>query len=206
MAVGVADLPGQQRPIALDELIAGGEHADARPGVHLHREPTERGEHAEMSGRQHDAGREHELAGAHVLAGVAHGRTRFDRTCDVHRGAIGGELGDLDHDGRVGARRHRRAGHDAHRLALVDRAVERGARGQRADHPQGHRHLGDVGRAHREAVDRGVRERRDGLGCDDLLGEHQAEGAPQRNRRGRAHAAPGQHVLACVFQRDHAAR
>ena len=159
-----------------------------------------------MTGGQHNTRREHELAGADVLACVAHRCAGLDRATHVHRGAIGAELRELDHDRRVRTVGHRCAGHDAQRLARADWVRERRSGGERADDPKGDRRRGDVGGAHREAVDRGVRERRDRLGRHDLLGQHQAQSRAQRDDRRGAHPAPSQHVLASIFQADHRPR
>ena len=47
--VRVADLPGRERLAGLDQLVAGGQHADPGPGVDDHLGDAEAGEHAEVA-------------------------------------------------------------------------------------------------------------------------------------------------------------
>ena len=104
------------------------------------------------------------------------GRRRRARTWSPARRRVRDEhavvavaLGALDHHDRVGAVGHRRAGHDADRLAGADRRPS--ARARPASSPTTRSRTGaprpragGVGGAHRVAVHRGVGERRDRLG------------------------------------------
>ena len=162
--VRVADLARRERP-GLDQLVAGREHADPRPRVAPAPRSTSRlASTPRCAGVSTVPGLEHPLArlevaarGPHVVAG-ARGRDDRDPSSPSAFGA-------LDHHDRVGAVGHRRAGHDADRLARRRPAIV-GARpaGELADDAQ--RDRGRVGRArgvggpHRVAVHRGVRERR----------------------------------------------
>ena len=65
----------------------------------------------------HGAGREQQVAGLDVVAGGAHRRARLARPRDSRTRSAVEPLAVLDHHDRVGAGRHRRAGHDPDRLA-----------------------------------------------------------------------------------------
>ena len=117
--VALADLAGLQRRTVVDQLVAGRQHGDRRP----------RDTPATVA--RVDAG---EHAGDRRVArpcrrGTARRRLRRRRRRDARRrpaatatrqaDPVGRRpsLGVLDHHDRVGAGRHRRAGHDADRLA-----------------------------------------------------------------------------------------
>jgi hypothetical protein len=98
---------------------------------------------------------------------------------------------------------HRRAGEDAHGLALFDRAVEAAAGGGLADLLEGRRHRSHVFGPHGIAVHRRDRDRRLGHARSDVLGEYAAE------RVGDAHVFGGearhaaQHLRLRLGDRDH---
>ena len=119
--------------------------------------------------------------GSHVAARGAHVLAELR---DLDRDEIAVDNRALDHHDCVGTVGHRRAGHDADRLAGSDRNRRRRARGQLADHAQA---SGRIGGADGVAVHAGVREGRHRLGCDDVGREHQAArvGAIDRARRER---------------------
>ena len=127
--------PGASGPAGLDELVAGGQDADPRPGVDEHLGHTDPGQHAEVPGADHLAGGEHRIADAEVVASLAnrlaggHLRPQGDPRAVVEPGRA------LDHEHGVGPGRHRRPGEDAHRLAGLESAVGR----------MPGRHLGDHG-------------------------------------------------------------
>ena len=118
---------------AVDQLVAGRQHADARPAEHGHAPVAQAGQHAEVAGREHGAGSEHLLAGRDVLAGRTWSPTVAG--CSMSTVAPVGRRRALDHDDGVGAGGHRGAGHDAHGLARPDLDVGRGAGGDGAGRP-----------------------------------------------------------------------
>ena len=101
---------------------------------------------------------EHSGAGLHVAPRGPYVLGRFRLLDDD---VIAVDACALDHHDRVGAVGHRRAGHDANRLAGPDCDRRRPARGQLTDHTQATRR---VGRAHRVPVHARVREGRHLLG------------------------------------------
>ena len=126
-AVRVVDLPGSPRLARLHHLVAGGEQGDARPAVHRDLGEAERRDETQVLRTQHRARPEHDRAGPDVLAPRAHVRAGLDRAkLDPLSRALA-EL--LRHDG-VRPARHRRAGHDAERLARSDAALVDGAGGK----------------------------------------------------------------------------
>ncbi len=135
-------------------------------------------EHTEIRGREQRAAREHELSGLDVAARVTYVLAGFR---DLDHDAIAIDARALDHHHRVGTRRHRRAGHDANRLARTDRGRGRAARGQLPHDAQG---PGCVGGAYRVPVHARVGERRDRLAGDDVLARARA-----RTRRGMRRSA-----------------
>ena len=160
--VRVADLARRERA-RLDELVAGRQHADARPRIRTHL-GARRGSRARRGARASSTvpGSNTTLAGLDVAARAAgrgrraRGRRRSTTPSSPSR------VGALDHDDRVGAVGHRRAGHDADRLARRRPATvgacpagssptTRSRTGASSPAPDG------VGRAHRVAVHRGVR-------------------------------------------------
>ena len=185
--VGVADLAGRERRGVVDQLVAGGDHA--RPAAAgTDREPARRRPRpARRGGRAAAPCR----AASTSSPGCDVARPPAARCCARRR--LGSSIrrtvaspvapsGALDHHHGVGARGHRRAGHDAHRLARADRRGRRprpaatvpttasatGWSGGGA---------GDVGGPHGEAVHRRVGERR-----------HRPR-ARRRRRRARSRAA-----------------
>ncbi len=73
---------------------------------------------------------EDEIAGLDVAARAPHVLAELGRL-DLDPITVGARA--LDHHDRVGAVGHRRAGHDADRLARTDRDRRRAARGELAD-------------------------------------------------------------------------
>ena len=130
--VGVADTARLQRA-ALDQLVARRDHTDARARVTRHLVDVEARENAQVRGRQQHAAREDELAGLHITTGEPHVLARLRHLDDD---VVAVDARPLDHHDGVGAFGHRRARHDANRLARSDRD-RRGASGrQLTDHPQ----------------------------------------------------------------------
>ena len=117
--------PGSSGCGPLDQLVAGGEHADPGPG---HDRDLGRGRATASTprwpARQHLAGREHRLA---RLRGRrrpgARGCRRAPRSRTSTVASSSATCGALDHHDGVGAVGHRRAGHDADRLARPDATV-----------------------------------------------------------------------------------
>ena len=100
-----------------DQLVAGGEHDDARAGVHERRGVPGVGQQPELRRTQPLTGRHQHLPLVHVLAGGAHVFAWSRALEDAHQVAV--DLGVLDRNDRVGSGRDRRAGGDPHRLAAA---------------------------------------------------------------------------------------
>ena len=152
---------------------------DAGAAVHLHPTDVDAREHAEVRRAEHGAGAEHDLARSDVATGAAHVVARLRLLLHEHA-VVAVALGELDDDDRVGAVGHRRAGHDADRLAVADgRPWARDPPGSSPDHPEANRRVGRGAggalRPHRVPVHRGVRERRDRTGRRDVGREHEPE-------------------------------
>ena len=147
------------------------------------------------------AGREQQVARLDVVAGGSHRRSRSHGPRQAN--TVGGEqLAVLDHHDRIGARRHRRSGHDPDRLA--------GAQTGRCSAPAATSSttVNSIGtsatsaRADGVSVDGAVGERRDVFGGDDIGREHQPAGALERHldrcerRRTPRAPAPGRPPVA----------
>ena len=186
--------PGASSTGTFPQLVAGGDHPDARTRVRRDLGQAERAEHAEVRGTEHGARVEHGVALVEVAAGGAHVQPRLDLHRDPH--AVGAVArGRLHHHDGVGARRDRRAGHDADRLPGTDRHGRCVPGREVAHHVQpdrrGVRRARGVGGPHRVAVHRGVRERRDLLARDDVGREH----SPSASRTATDAGAGARHRL-----------
>ena len=153
---------------------------------------------------------EHRLAGAHVLARVAHVGAGGDR--DAHVDVVARLGGVLDPHHRVGAVRHRRAGHDADApcparpAALATEPAPTVSSTRRRTGALGARRR-DVGAAHRVAVHGRVAERRHVARRLDRLGQHPAARRGQRAPARRPCAAGRRSTrLERVANADHATR
>ena len=183
VAVGVVDAVAAQRPAGLDELGAGRHHHDARARRGRHAAEAERREQADLAGAD-------DLAATHQQVALLRPPRRRGG-CAGPRRAPGGPaprgplLGPLERHHRVGARRDRRAGHDADGGAGRQREDRGLPGGDLADDRQVHRALGggvgDVAERHGVAVHAGVVEDRQ----RDLR-----RGRPRR-RRGRGRPSAG---------------
>ena len=208
VAIRVANLAHHQRSGCLDQLIAGGEDADAWAAVGTDRLAADAGQHADVAGIEKRALGEDELADLHVLAGRAHGIA--ERGSVEHadlRGGGAGRVRVLDRHDAVGAVGHGRTGHDPDRLPRTDPRRWRGTSGQRGHDREITGHAHDVGGPHGEAVHRRIGERWDLLGRDHVLGQHPAERVVQRNIGGRETRASCDHPVLRLIkaQQCHAA-
>jgi hypothetical protein len=102
--------------------------------MNLHTHCTLIGQNTQMGGSQHGSRWGNDIADVDVAARLADEGSRLQLTSDDHAVAIGGRLGLFDHADCVCSERDRCAGHDAHRLAPVDREFERVAGHDGTDH------------------------------------------------------------------------
>ena len=181
IAVGIVKRRARQCRSRLDDLVAGREQGDAHAPADFNRGETERGRERHVLRRKPPAGRQRHRAGRDVFAGEAAVGAAFEPRRHDHGAAVDAAI--LLHEHRIGARRHRRAGEDADRFAVMQRA----ARGMPGGDPIHDRKPGlllaaEIVGAHRVAIDRRVVEWR------------QIDAAQQHRRRARgrppAAAAP----------------
>ncbi len=117
VAVGVADLARGQRLVDGDQLVASGQ--DRHPRLTPHRDilASQCGQHPDLLWTEPGPAPQYQRAFAHVLAGRPDVVARLDCGEDVYVLILRVHLGVLDLDDGIGARRERRAGHDANRRA-----------------------------------------------------------------------------------------
>ena len=166
------------------------------------RRRVDAGEHTGDRGSHDRAGAEEHVADADVIADATNGDTLGDR----HRQAdtVGSDHRRvLDHGDRGGARRHRRAGHDADRFARADRPTGGGSRGRLAHHGQLGRGVDEIDGADGVPVDGAVVERRDVLARDHVGSQHEPEGRPSIDLDRRWCRASGPHQGLGLLQWDH---
>ncbi len=201
--VALADLAGAEIRAVGDELVAGGEHGDAGPPGDGDGAGVDAGQHAGDRGRHHRAWTEQRRPGGDVVAGATHGRADADGGADPHPVPTVEPLGVLHHHDRVGASRHRRAGHDPDRLPFHEHVVGGRPGGHLVDDAQLDRHRGDVGTAHGVPVDGRVDERRHVLRGDDRGGEGQPASRVDREFDDVERGDRGQHVGPGLGRIDH---
>ena len=157
-----------------------------------------------MAGPEDGPGTEHGLPAGDVVPRGADvgpgGDRRADLDLDVGDDALGlapraavPRVGVLHHHHRVRARRERRAGEDAHRLAGAHRRLRWRTGRDGADDRERHRSARHVGGADGEPVDGRVGERRDVLGRDHVDRRDASEGVGERDGDGPERPALGQH-------------
>ena len=116
--------PGRSGAGPVDQLVAGGQHADPGRREHRHLLEPEAGQHAQMAGREHGARPRtpsHRPAGRRPAARMwSPARRRPPRSATAARRRPPAD-GALHHHHRVGPGGDRRAGHDAHGLARARR-------------------------------------------------------------------------------------
>ncbi|MFN8643110.1 MAG: hypothetical protein U0802_16185 [Candidatus Binatia bacterium] len=137
--VDVPHLARTRRPVGRNDLVAGGDEADARPPHHAQARQAEAGERAEVLGAQAAAAREHRRTASDVLADAQHVLPRRHAALDLD-GAVADLVGVLDHHHRVGAARRHAAGGNVHRLPFAQRGARRGAHLDAAGKAQVNRH------------------------------------------------------------------
>jgi hypothetical protein len=190
--VCVTNLARRKRPRCGHELVAGGEHPDAGPGVHEHRGSAGPRQHTEPGGVQHHRPTHHLIPPLHVLSGAAHVRTNIHRlkhpddpVVTATRRRVPRPGGGLLHgnDG-VDACGHGGTGHDPGTLTRADRQVTRVPCENRGHHHQRHWGVGSgrphVVGTHGVPVHGAVVERRDRTGGTDRLGGHTPVGDAER--------------------------
>jgi hypothetical protein len=210
-AVRVADLARAGLGRDVHELVACRYDGDPGPPVDVDLRSAHRGH--QPDGRRADdlARAQDHVAEPHVLAAAPHVLTLRDRALDGGRAAGASVefelLGDLDHDDRIGALGHRRAGHDARRLAgpHCDGRVD--ARRDVLDHAEDRRRsLGGTRHvlgSHRVPVHRGVVERRDVDVGDDVRGQHAAERLERADALGGKRRDAREYVLLGFLDAQH---
>ena len=163
-AIGVVDRGRPQRFARLHQFISGRDHRDARLARHRNFSDAAGRQHADLARTDDGAGAQQGLAARDVGAGIRDELPGRRGTADLDRARAGG-LRVLDHHDGIRAARQRAAGRDRRRRARQHRPLRRDTAG---DHlvvePQaygrGFVRRGEIGRAHRKAVDIGTVERR----------------------------------------------
>jgi hypothetical protein len=170
--------------------------------MHLDLPGAERRDQADLLWPERGAPRNDDGAASHVLPAQSDIRAFGDGT-DAHAGAVARD--DLLRIDGVGAARHRRAGHDAQRLAALERSVEDGPRRQVGDDVErGFARGRDVCTRDGIAIDRGIVGRRDVQRRRDVGGEHAPERARERLKlRGQRRRDLGEDAVLAVPHRDH---
>ena len=120
VGVRVVDLARRERLAGLDQLAAGGDDDDPRAGAGPDPVAADRGEQPDLPGPEAGAGVEHR-ARRRARPRRPGGCARRPRARWVMRTAGEAAVGPLDRDDRVGAGRHRRAGHDPRRRGRAAR-------------------------------------------------------------------------------------
>ena len=187
--VRVANLPTRRHVTRCDQLRAQRDDAHARGGMYLH---------ARVSGacQQTRARRSHDLAGVHdniagmgLLGGRANVLPHLGRRREANVRALVAiaveHVDDLVFHHGIGTLGHRRARHDADRLAHADRALKDMARGLMSDNVERHRRLArclrQVRRAHGISVHSAVGKRRDVDIGHRVLGQGKTSRLPHGN-------------------------
>ena len=180
-AVAVVDAAGVQALPQVAQLVARREQRHTQAPHHLNFSDAQRCDEPHVGRPQHAARSQRRLALGQVFATTAAVLAGLDDArVDVHtRSVNAAQL--LRHHG-VGARRHHRAGHDAHALHAAQCAVERRAGVDRGDHIE---HAASARREQRavesEAVHRRVVVCRHVDGRDDIARQHAAQRLRERH-------------------------
>ena len=113
VAVGVEDVSDLPEVTGLDQLVADGDHDDARGGAHAHPVEAEAGQEGDLAGTDARSSFEDSGPGLHILSAPTHVGSARDCAVDADTGltAIGVGPG----DDRVGPQRHGGAGVDEDR-------------------------------------------------------------------------------------------
>ena len=118
-AAGPRNLGKQHRPVAvanlaragdlrgIDDLVAGGQHRDARPRMGLHLRPTNGGQQADLRRPQDGARLQDGVAGAHFAAAIEDVEPFLRRSVVNAHPTTVEQMRALDHDDRFGPLRHR---------------------------------------------------------------------------------------------------
>ena len=208
--VGIANLTARRQLTRRDQLRAQRDNAHARSGMHLH---------VRIPGARQQAGarRSHNLAGVHHnIAGVGFLSSRANVLPHLGRRreanvralvAIAVEhFDDLVFHHGVGTFGHRRARHDADRLARADCALKHMARGLVSDNVERHRRLArclrQVRRPHGISVHSAVCKRRDVDIGHRVLGQGKTSRLPHGNLDEIRRSNVRQDNRLCVIQRN----
>ncbi len=158
-AVRIIERGGRTHRARLDDLVAGREQRDAHAPPHVQRREAERSREREMLGLQPPASGQRDRTAAQILASKARVGAALEARRHDHGVAVAPAI--LLHEHGVGARRHRRAGEDADRLARRETALRGAPRGHAIDDRKPRlARLRKIGVAHRVTVDRRIVERR----------------------------------------------
>ena len=189
--VGVADLAREQRPAPLDQLVAGGEHADDGSRHDGHLFPADTAQHAEVAGTEDGAGGEDLLAGRQVLAG---------RAARARPAAAGADTQTWSPSLRVVSTMATASAPSGKGAPVMMRSASPGPTGRAGACPAARVPItvnragwsalavGHVGGPHRVAVHGRVGERRHVLGRGHRLGQHQPDGVADLRPPGAAWA------------------
>ena len=206
--VGVANLPARRQLTRRDQLRAQRDNAHARSGMHLHvRIPCARQQ--TRARRSHDlAGVHHNIAGMGLLGSRANVLSHLGRRREANVRALVAvtieHVNDLVLHHGIGAFGHRRACHNADRLARADSALKHMARGLVSDNVERHRRLArclrQVRRAHGISVHSAVGKRRDVDIGHRVLGQGKTSRLPHGNLDEIGRSNVRQDNRLCVLQ------
>ncbi len=162
------------------QLVTGRHECHPGTSRDLRSGDPESGQNADVHRCQPGPRREHQLTAAHVASRRADRGSAPHRGPDGHFGALDRGVLDLDH--RVGAGRHRGAGHDLERLARSHLTVRSGAGREIPDHREHRSRIGHVFGPDGEPVHRRVGEGRHVLGSNDIAGQDSSSRLPDADR------------------------
>ena len=187
--VGIANLTARRQFTRRNQLRAQRDDAHTWGGVHLHARVSGACQQA-GAGRSHDlAGVHHSIAGMGLLGGRANVLPYLGRRREANVRALVAvtveHIDNLVFHHSIGALGHRRARHDADRLARADSALKHMARGLVSDNVERHRRLArclrQVRRAHGISVHSAVGKRRDVDIGHRVLGQGKTSRLPHGN-------------------------
>ena len=184
--VGIANLTARRQLTRRDQLRAQRDNAHARSGMDLHARVTGARQQAGARRSHNLAGVHHNIAGVGFLSSRANVLPHLGRRREANVRALVAiaveHIDDLVFHHGVGTFGHRRARHDADRLARADCALKHMARGLVTDNVERHRRLArclrQVRRAHGISVHSAVGKRRDIDIGHRILGQGKTGGLP----------------------------
>ena len=200
--VRLVDLAVAQRLARGDELGAGGEHQHPRSAAHRERPGADGRGEPDLGGAEHRARGQHDLARGDVLAGDPHVLPGGDRPVDPHPVSVPASV----HSTCTTA-----SAPSGIAAPVMIRWAVPPSRAGPSVRPAGMSaatgsvggQVRQVGAAHRVAVHRRVRERRQRHRGDEVLGEDPPERPGQRHRLRRRRPQQGGHGLGVLGDRPH---